>query len=332
MVEATRLGLSRAHPERRPFVLTRSNHLCGARLAATWTGDNQSRWEDLGWAIPMVLNLGLSGQPFAGPDAGGFYGDPSPELFARWFELAALLPFFRGHSEKSSCRKEPWAFGARIEACTRAAIERRMRLLPYLYTVFREAHEDGSPVARPLFLADPADPELRDVDDSFLLGADLLVAPMLAAGLERRDVLLPRGGWYAFPGGGLRIGERIARAAAPLGVLPLFARAGAVLPVYDESPQHTGQGAPLALHVFLDAEARALGRLFQDPGDGAEDAPPAWRDVRYEARVERGRFRLAERCAGTWTAGERVQRVVVHGFPAGAGARVYSPDEALGRA
>jgi len=231
MARATREGLLRARPEARPFVLTRAACATTARVAAAWTGDNQSRWEDLAWSIPMTVGLGLSGQPFAGPDAGGFAGDPSAELYARWYELAAFLPFFRGHAEKSSCRKEPWAFGPETEGFVRAAIERRMRLLPYLYTTFREAHETGHPVVRPVFCADPADPELRDVDDAFLLGGDLLVAPVVEAGVVRRDVLLPgAGGWYAFPGGARRRTERIAHADAPLGVVPLFARAGAIVP------------------------------------------------------------------------------------------------------
>jgi alpha-glucosidase len=201
--------LRAARPDARPFVLTRASHLAGSRFAATWTGDNQARWEDLAWSIPMVLNLGLSGQPFSGPDVGGFYGDPDAELFVRWFELGAFLPFFRGHSEKSSCRKEPWAFGEEALAHVRRALERRMRLLPMLYTLFELAARTGLPVARPACFADPTDPDLREVDDTFLLGEDLLVAPVVEPGLGRRSLRLPAnpGGWYAFDLGSVLDGE-----------------------------------------------------------------------------------------------------------------------------
>ncbi len=230
MAQATRRGLERARPGRPHFVLTRSNHLAGSRFAATWTGDNQATWEDLGLTIPMVLSLGLCGQPFAGADVGGFDGDPDAELFARWFELGAYLPFFRGHAERSSRRKEPWSFGTETLAHVRAAIVRRMQLLPTLVALFREAARTGMPVVRPLFFADPAAPELRAVDDAFLLGDDLLVAPVVAPGEVQRTVLLPetRGGWYPFPHGGTPLTGTVS-VPAPLGTTPVFARSGATI-------------------------------------------------------------------------------------------------------
>lgn len=195
MVEATRAALERFRPDTAPFVLTRSSALSGGRLAATWTGDNQARWEDLRWSLSMVLNLGLSGQVFAGPDIGGFAGDPDPELFVRWFELGTYLPFFRGHSDKDSCRKEPWSFGEEVEAHVKRVLERRAALRPRLIALAEEARASGAPLCRPMFWADPADVRLHDADDQFLVGDDLLVAPILEAGVERRTVVLPPGRW-----------------------------------------------------------------------------------------------------------------------------------------
>ena len=100
MARATREGMLAARPDRRPFVLTRANHLGGQRYAATWTGDNVADWQHLGWSVPMALNLGLSGQPFAGPDIGGYKGPGTPSMFARWMGVGALLPFARAHTEK----------------------------------------------------------------------------------------------------------------------------------------------------------------------------------------------------------------------------------------
>jgi alpha-glucosidase len=316
MAEATHEGLRTARPEERPFILTRSNHLSGSRFAATWTGDNQASWDDLRWSIPMTLSLSICGQPFAGPDIGGFDGDPTPELFARWFELAAYLPFARGHGEKTSCRKEPWSFGPETEACVRAALERRMRLLPYLYTLFRDAEQRGHPIVRPLFYADPRDAELREVDDAFLLGPDLLVAPVVEPGARTRRVLLPRaaGGWYAFHGGQARIDERAVEAEAPLGTTPVFARAGAILPLAPPL-QHTAElaTAPLELHVFLGDAGRARGKLYEDSGAGLDYQRGVFRLTRFEARLEDGEVVLDEEHEGSFEPPARPRSVVVHG-------------------
>ncbi len=306
MAQASREGVERAFPERRPFLLTRANHVSGARFAAAWTGDNQSRWEDLRLSLPMILSLGLCGQPFAGPDVGGFFGDPSPELFARWFELGALLPFFRGHSEKSSRRKEPWSFGPEVEALVRAAIERRMRLLPTLYTLFHEATSLGLPVARPLFFADPKDPALRAIDDQFLLGDALLVAPIVEERKTSRTVVLPRGGWYAFSDGTKRITSRRTRVQAPLGVLPLFARAGSIL--FECEPRATaaeGFSETLILHVFLDRYGRASGSVYEDEGEGYGYRSGRYRRTTFDARKSSGGVEIDERDEGDWSGGTR---------------------------
>jgi alpha-glucosidase len=314
MIEATRAGFVAARPEARPFVLTRSNHLGGARHAATWTGDNRATWEHLRWSIAMVLNLGLSGQPFSGPDVGGFSDNPDSELFTRWFELGAFLPFFRGHAEKPTRRKEPWAFGPEVEAHVRRAIERRMKLLPTLYTLFREAHERGLPIARPLFFADPADKDLRVMDDAFLLGDDLLVAPIVHERARERDVVFPRhpGGWYPFPEGGSPILERTRAVAAPLGTVPLFARAGAVL--FEHEPRPSTATAPrlLVVHVFCDPDGRARGRLYEDEGEGHAHARGVHRDTRFEAQASEAEVVIEERASGSFVSSATQRLFVIH--------------------
>ncbi|MEO1130752.1 MAG: TIM-barrel domain-containing protein [Planctomycetota bacterium] len=132
MARSTREGILRARPDRRPFVLTRANFIGGHRYAAMWTGDNAATWEHVDWSITMALNLGLSGQPFAGPDIGGFKGSISGEMFARWMGIGAMLPFARGHTEVDSIDKEPWAFGPEVERTARLALERRYQHMPYL--------------------------------------------------------------------------------------------------------------------------------------------------------------------------------------------------------
>ena len=225
MTQATWEGFRAARPEDPPFVLTRSGHLSTSRFAATWTGDNLARWEDLAWAVPMVLSLGLSGQPFSGPDVGGFFGDPEPELFERWFELGPWLPFFRGHGEVSSCRKEPWSFGEEVGARVGENLRLRERLVPLFAELFREASTTGLPVCRPLFFADPQDAELRAIDDQMLVGADVLVAPALEPGQEERRVRFPSGRWLdLFDTRRVHEGEAVV--PTPLGRAPAFAREG----------------------------------------------------------------------------------------------------------
>ncbi len=302
MVRATLDGVRAANPEKRPFVLTRSNFLGGHRYAATWTGDNTSDWRHLGWSISMSLNLGLAGQPFVGPDIGGFIGDATGHLFARWMGIGALLPFARGHSIKGSKDHEPWAFGPQCERVCRLALERRYRLLPYFYTLFREASVTGLPVVRPLFFADPADPRLRDADDAFLVGADLLVRARVRPG-GICQAPMPRGSWASFE-----------PAIESHPELPgLFVRAGAIIPL-GPSLQHVGEKPldPLTLVVHPDADGRAEGFLYEDAGEGYGYQRGEFRLTRYEARVEGRNARVqSEIVEGGWPAPERGARVIV---------------------
>ena len=271
MVEATREGLLAARPTLRPFVLSRANFLGGQRYAAAWTGDNTSTDDDLDVSIPMSLTLGLSGQPFNGPDLGGFGGNASADLWARWSSIGAFFPFCRGHANKKSNNKEPWAFGPKVENTARIALLRRYRLLPYLYTCFQEAASDGLPVMRPLFLADPKDPALRKEQRAFMLGSDLLVVPSWA-----QDAPKPKGLWIPLS---LVAGDTLDPVQAKL-----FLRAGAILPLGPEilSTQDTPEGASTLL-VALDANGHAAGRLYQDGGEGFGYRTGDYRLATYEA-------------------------------------------------
>lgn len=262
MARATQAGVRKAYPERRPFVLTRSNFLGGHRYAATWTGDNVSNWDHLRWTIPSILNMNLSGQPFVGCDIGGFMGEATGDLFARWMGIGALLPFARAHSAIGTADHEPWAFDERTLDVCRRALERRMRLLPYLYTLFHGAATRGDPVCRPVFFADPADERLRDADASFLLGADLLVrASVDEAGSACPDAM-PTGDW-----------RRVQFEGDDTGLPELFLRAGAVVPVGNVCQHVDDAGEDLTLFVAPDARGEAVGTVYEDAGDGH-----AWRD------------------------------------------------------
>lgn len=306
MVRASREGIQAARPDLRPFVLSRANYIGGQRYAATWTGDNSADWYHLEASIPMVLNLGLSGQPFTGPDIGGFAGNGDGALFARWMGFGALLPFARGHTGKENIDKEPWSFGPAVEQTSRLAIQLRYRLLPYIYTLFEEASRTGLPVARPLFFFDPRDPALRSEDDAFLLGADLLVAAQMMPDRTRTPVL-PRGIWRPFT-----LVDRDDDLPA------LYLRGGAILPVgpvmqyTDEKPLD-----PLTLVVALDEAGRAEGALYEDAGDGYGYQRGEFRRTRITATLQDNvvlvRIR-PEQGAWTWPVERRITvRVLLEG-------------------
>lgn len=276
MSKATHDAMRIANPNRRPFVLSRSSYLGGQRYAATWTGDNVSSWEHLRWSVPMVLNLGLSGQPFCGPDIGGFAGTPGPELFAHWIGVGAFLPFCRTHNSLKG-DQEPWSFGPEVEEVARTALARRYRLLPYVYTAFHEAATRGLPVVRPLFFADPADAALRSEDCSFLLGRDLLVQPQWV-NVPSRDFAIPNGRWRTLS---LLGGEPDSESAHPR----LRLRDGAILPV-GQGGQMVAEAfsGPLTLFVSLDAAGRARGQLYEDAGEGFGYLDGDYLLTTYEAR------------------------------------------------
>jgi alpha-glucosidase len=272
MARASLEALRRHAPNRRPFLLTRAGFLGSQRYAATWTGDNRASEDHFRWTIPMALNLGLSGQPFSGPDIGGFVGDTDPELFARWMGVGALMPFCRAHKDKGTKDHEPWAFGPDIERVCRLALERRYRLLPYLYTVFEEAARTGLPVVRPLFFVDPNDPRLRTIDDAFLLGGEVLaVLPAPHAFNPAQHAAFAA--WKPF------------EPTTPDPLLPhLFLRPGSVMPI-GPVMQHTGERPldPLTLYINLNENGRAAGSLYEDDGESMDYTQGAFRRTRLIA-------------------------------------------------
>jgi alpha-glucosidase len=268
MARASFEGLRSLRPDRRPLVLTRAGYAGVQRYAAVWTGDNSPTWSHLALTIPMLTNLSVSGVPFVGADVGGFMGSPGAELHTRWLQAAALTPYFRVHSNDVSAPREPWAFGAGVERINRATIELRYRLLPYLYTLFEESERSGLPPMRPLWFGYPGDARASLVDDQFLLGGDLLVAPVLHEGQRSREVVFPRGdAWVDWWDGSRHEGGTVAKVAAPLERLPLFIRAGASVPI---SPvvQHTGEMKDVPLTLAVAVGGKGVSRVFQDAGDG----------------------------------------------------------------
>ncbi|MBD2251333.1 glycoside hydrolase family 31 protein [Nostoc parmelioides] len=231
MAQASFQAMQKLRPVERSFILTRSGYAGIQRWSAVWTGDNQSLWEHLEMSLAMLCNLGLSGVAFVGADIGGFAGNATAELFARWMQVGMLYPLMRGHSALSTARHEPWVFGDRTEKICREYIQLRYQLLPYIYTLFWEAATTGAPILRPLLYHFPSDRQTFNMADQVMLGASLLAAPIYRPGVEYRAVYLPEGCWYDWWTGEAFTGPTHILAHAPLERMPLYVRAGAIIPM-----------------------------------------------------------------------------------------------------
>jgi alpha-glucosidase len=285
MARAARDGLARLRPERRPFVISRAGYAGLQRHALQWTGDNSSWWEHLWMSMPQLQNLGLSGIAFCGVDVGGFFGDSNGELLARWTELGIFQPFCRNHSVLGSASQEPWAFGEPWQSVCNDMLRLRMRLLPYLYGLFEEAHRTGAPILRPLLFEYPQDETTYSADDQFLVGDALLVAPITRPGIEHRHVYLPAGTWVQWWTGETVVGPAHVLAHAPLGRPALYARANAAIPLWPER-EHTGAPVDrLTLRVFAAPGEAVTRSLYEDAGDGY--GPSARRTVTVDGEAVR---------------------------------------------
>ena len=292
MARATYTGILQHDPDSRPFILTRAAYSGAQTVTAQWLGDNSAIWEHLVSSLPMLMNMGLTGMPFVGVDLGGFEGDTNPELFARWVQVGALYPFCRNHSMTGSLHQEPWSFGPEVEAICRRAIELRYQLLPYLYNLFHQAAQDGTPIMRPLVWHYPQDAATFNLNDQFLLGPDILVAPVLYPGLNARTVYLPKGDtWYRWRVGAKDtdlesyIGPAYVTADAPLEELPLFVRGGAIVPMWSIA-QNTGaiDRASLRIHVW---PGKGQLSFYEDDGStrAYERGPQGYRSTTFEVSV-----------------------------------------------
>jgi alpha-glucosidase len=273
---------------KRNFIIARGGYAGMQRFAGLWTGDSPSDWAYLAIYIPQVLNLGLSGIPISGSDIGGFAGGNIPdgttaepqfhngrvfegitnyELLTRWMQVGAFLPWYRNHFDGYNKQfQEPFAYGEPVPTICRSYVELRYRLLQLFYDLYYEWTQTGMPVCRPLFLNDPNDPAVYGhCDDQFFVGRDLLIAPIVSQHITTnppsppiRQVYLPAASqWYAFKDNRVKLdpavpgGTLIPDWYASLDLVPIYVRAGAILPTR-ELEQYVGQLAqnPLTFNIY----------------------------------------------------------------------------------
>lgn len=239
MAKATYEGLLEHDNGRRPFVLTRAAYAGSQKYCGGWTGDNHSIWSHLTLSLEQICNLSLCGMAMCGSDIGGFGSDVTPELLVRFYQAAVFAPFFRNHSAVGTRRQEPWLFDEKTRDAVRKTVRLRYRFIPYIYDLARECERTGEPIVRPLVYEYPHDKMVRNICDEYLLGKFVLVAPVTVPGKFAREVYLPEGEWYDYETNEKYTGGKYILADAPLDKVPVFIRAGAILPVAEGNIQST---------------------------------------------------------------------------------------------
>jgi alpha-glucosidase len=267
MMRSTYDGLKKLMRNKRPFTITRAGYAGMQRYGSVWTGDNVATWEHLRMGNIQCQRMAMSGVPFCGTDIGGFSGEPDGELFTRWIQLGTFSPFMRAHSAGDTAAREPWSFDEPFTSINRTFIELRYRLLPYLYSVFWEHHRYGFPILRPMVMLEQHELKNHYREDEFTFGDKILVCPVLEQGAISRMVYLPVGQWYNYWTNELLSGGSEQHIEASIETMPLFIKAGSVIPEYPVM-QYVGEKnvQEVMLNVyFADYEVNSF--FFEDHGD-----------------------------------------------------------------
>ncbi len=252
-------------PGKRWFVLSRSGFAGIQRYACIWTGDNISRFEYLASSISQILSLGLCGVSFVGADIGGFALDCSDELFARWIELGAFYPFCRNHSAITTRAQEPYRFGKDVEEIARKYIKLRYRFLPTLYSLFWQSHTEGLSIWRPLFMEFPKDSCIWNIEDQFMIGEFMMIAPVVEQGANKRKVYFPQGKWFDYWSEEIFCGPDEVEIDAELDHLPIFIREGGIL-IFQPQPKMKIPWEAIELDLY-EGNGKTKFFLFEDDGE-----------------------------------------------------------------
>jgi alpha-glucosidase len=312
MARATYEGLQRLQPDKRPYVITRAAYAGVQRYSTMWTGDTNSTWEGLALSVSMFTTLGLSGEPFVGADVGGFMGRANGELLARAYQVSFLAPFCRNHKTIDSYDQEPWRFGKYYEDIIRKYLKLRYRLLPFLYTTLEESHRTGLPLFRPLVLNYPQDESTYNLDDEFMIGDDLLVAPVLKPDVVRRLVYLPKGVWYDYWTREKYQGERMVEVKAPLDTVPMFVRGGAILPFGPEMNYVGEKVFEPEFVIYPDEKGAAQTSLYEDDGISPAYLNGAYRRMSLNVATDRQQMSIRIGAAeGSYRPGRRTMSFVL---------------------
>jgi len=301
MVRATYDGLRKIMKNKRPFTITRAGYSGVQRFSSVWTGDNVASWEHLILGNIQCQRLSISGISFCGTDIGGFSGEPDGELFTRWIQLGTFSPFMRAHSAGDTKEREPWSFGEPFTSINRKFIELRYRLLPYMYSVFWEHHRYGFPILRPIVMHEQEVVKNHFRQDEFTYGDKILICPVLAPGQKSRKVYVPKGKWYYFWTNQIVDGGKEVEVATPLETMPIFIKAGSVIPEYPVM-QYVGEREieEVKLKVYYsDYEVNSF--LFEDYGETFAYEQDIYLEKKYVVHGKNNKLTIQQSMEGLYT-------------------------------
>ena len=299
---------------KRPFILSRAGFAGVQRYSALWTGDNVANDEHMLLGVRMVNSLGLSGVPFSGYDVGGFAGNGQSNLFARWIQIGAFSPFFRGHSMINSHDSEPWSYGEEVEEISANYIKLRYKLLPYIYHTFLQASEQGTPITRSLCIDYTSDDKIYETDfeNQYLFGDSILVAP-IASDQRFGKVYLPEGEWFEFFTDEKFDGKQEMIREYALEHLPLFVKSSSIITVYGETNQNSQNiGGLLEVHIY-NGDATNSTEYYEDDGITYQNRSQVFHRRSIQFNPE-NRFIKVGKADGTYASKIKNLKILLHGF------------------
>lgn len=315
MVRATYEGVKKYVYPKRPFVITRAAFAGTQRYSSTWTGDNVATWEHLWIANVQVQRMCLSGYSFVGSDIGGFAEQPDGELFARWVQLGIFHPFCRVHSSGDHGDQEPWSFGSEITDIVRKFVELRYQLLPYLYTMFYKYTKENIPMVQSLVFFDQEDSQTHFRTDEFIFGEKILVCPIQEPNAQGRRMYIPRGDWYDFWTNEHVTGGKEKWVAAEIDMLPIFVKAGAIIPKYPVQ-QYVGEKKieELVLEVYY-KEGTEASEVYEDANNGYDYKKGRYSLSNYKLTGKENSLTIQLFKDGTFDTEYEMVRLSFHGLP-----------------
>lgn len=254
---------------RRPAVITRAAFATTSPFTTTWNGDNQSLWAHLENSLPQVMTMNLCNFAVNGVDIGGFGNETTKELLIRWVEGNIFSLFLRNHAAMHTRKQEPYAFDEETLDIYRKMLTIRYEFIPYLYDILEEAHTEGIPALRPLFLEYPEDENTKQINDQVMIGSQVLFAPVLHQGKQSRVVYFPEGCWInyftkeSFAGGQEYI------VAMPLDATGIFIKAGAVIPMY-KNVMHIQNQSLDTLYLYVEKGGDGKYIHYEDDGESLD--------------------------------------------------------------
>lgn len=262
----------RSYSDNRLWSLSRSGFSGIQEYGTTvWSGDIDASWESFRHNLQLGLSSSMSGIPYFTTDIGGFYGKPSAELYTRWMQAGSFMPIFRAHNCECgdlTNTREPWVFGAKAEGIVKQTIEQRYKLLPYIYSATKQTTDENVSLMRPLVMDYTTDANVYGIEDQWMFGPNMLVAPISLEGISTRGIYLPKGTWYDWSNQKKFTGGQTIEYEADLSKIPVFVKEGAIIPqreIQNYTNEKTASTITLNVYPKQNGETSSF-TLYEDDG------------------------------------------------------------------